>query len=94
LTADQVNAFNQAVWQNAGNRKTNYTDLINATGKFLERTNDLDGAVTQMDNIALAMKGIGLSAEDAGDLVSAFWLSGTRDARAMTRALDGYHPSR
>ncbi|AXF78666.1 hypothetical protein [Erwinia tracheiphila] len=42
-----------------------------------------------MDNIALAMKGIGLSAEDAGDLVSAFWLSGTRDARAMTRALDG-----
>ncbi|MFB9087679.1 hypothetical protein ACFFW8_25235 [Erwinia tracheiphila] len=89
LTADQVNAFNQAVWQNAGNRKTNYTDLINATGKFLERTNDLDGAVTQMDNIALAMKGIGLSAEDAGDLVSAFWLSGTRDARAMTRALDG-----
>lgn len=89
LTADQVNSFNQAVWQTAGNRKTPYTDLITATEKFLERTNDVDGSIQQMDNIALAMKGIGLNAQDAGDLVSAFWTSGTKDVTAMTKALDG-----
>lgn len=89
LTADQVNSFNQAVWQTAGNRKTSYTDLITATEKFLERTNDVDGSIQQMDNIALAMKGIGLNAQDAGDLVSAFWTSGTKDVTAMTKALDG-----
>ncbi len=89
LTADQVNSFNQAVWQTAGNRKTPYTDLITATEKFLERTNDVDGSISQMDNIALAMKGIGLNAQDAGDLVSAFWTAGTKDAKAMTQALDG-----
>ncbi|OWF79066.1 hypothetical protein [Yersinia alsatica] len=89
LTADQVNNFNQAVWQTAGNRKTSYTDLITATEKFLERTNDVDGSIQQMDNIALAMKGIGLNAQDAGDLVSAFWTSGTKDVTAMTKALDG-----
>lgn len=89
LTADQVNSFNQAVWQTAGNRKTSYTDLITATEKFLERTNDVDGSIQQMDNIALAMKGIGLNAQDAGDLVSAFWTSGTKDVKAMTKALDG-----
>ncbi|MBK1425937.1 hypothetical protein B7R74_17285 [Yersinia pseudotuberculosis] len=89
LTADQVNSFNQAVWQTAGNRKTPYTDLITATEKFLERTNDVDGSISQMDNIALAMKGIGLNAQDAGDLVSAFWTAGTKDAKAMTKALDG-----
>ncbi|MGE4799948.1 hypothetical protein AB8989_06065 [Yersinia hibernica] len=89
LTADQVNNFNQAVWQTAGNRKTSYTDLITATEKFLERTNDVDGSIQQMDNIALAMKGIGLNAQDAGDLVSAFWTSGTKDVKAMTKALDG-----
>lgn len=89
LTADQVNSFNQAVWQTAGNRKTPYTDLITATEKFLERTNDVDGSIQQMDNIALAMKGIGLNAQDAGDLVSAFWTSGTKDVKAMTKALDG-----
>lgn len=89
LTEDQVNSFNQAVWQTAGNRKTSYTDLITATEKFLERTNDIDGSIQQMDNIALAMKGIGLNAQDAGDLVSAFWTSGTKDVKAMTQALDG-----
>ncbi|WP_314188549.1 hypothetical protein [Yersinia massiliensis] len=89
LTADQVNSFNQTVWQTAGNRKTTYTDLITATEKFLERTNDVDGSIQQMDNIALAMKGIGLNAQDAGDLVSAFWTSGTKDVKAMTKALDG-----
>lgn len=89
LTADQVNSFNQAVWQTAGNRKTSYTDLITATEKFLERTNDVDGSISQMDNIALAMKGIGLNAQDAGDLVSAFWTAGTKDVKAMTQALDG-----
>ncbi|ELX2304381.1 hypothetical protein ACXJK9_000560 [Yersinia enterocolitica] len=89
LTADQVNSFNQEVWQTAGNRKTPYTDLITATEKFLERTNDVDGSIQQMDNIALAMKGIGLNAQDAGDLVSAFWTSGTKDVKAMTKALDG-----
>lgn len=89
LTADQVNSFNQAVWQTSGNRKTSYTDLITATEKFLERTNDVDGSIQQMDNIALAMKGIGLNAQDAGDLVSAFWTSGTKDVKAMTKALDG-----
>ncbi|EKN3738788.1 MULTISPECIES: hypothetical protein [Yersinia] len=89
LTEDQVNSFNQAVWQTAGNRKTTYTDLITATEKFLERTNDVDGSIQQMDNIALAMKGIGLNAQDAGDLVSAFYTSGTKDVKAMTQALDG-----
>lgn len=89
LTADQVNSFNQTVWQTAGNRKTTYSDLITATEKFLERTNDVDGSIQQMDNIALAMKGIGLNAQDAGDLVSAFWTSGTKDVKAMTKALDG-----
>lgn len=88
LTADQVNTLNAAIWQTADKRKLPYDDLTIAVGQFLEQTNSLDGALTQLDNIGLGMKGIGLEATTAGNKLGVMWNKGYENAEEMRQLLD------
>lgn len=66
LTNEDIEQLNQSIWSSATHRKLPYSDVIDAISQMLERTNDIDSTIDNIDNIALAIKGIGLSAEDAG----------------------------
>lgn len=66
LTASDIEILNQTIWSTADLYKTSYGSMADAVTQFLERTNDLDSATENLENMALAMKGIGLSADDAG----------------------------
>ncbi|WP_145475697.1 hypothetical protein [Yersinia similis] len=89
LTADKVNKLNKAVWSTASIRKIPYSELLTSADKFMELTNDADATVAHLDNMAISMKSFGLTATDASELVNAFYSSGTKDVKEMTKALDG-----
>ena len=66
LTAEQSDAFLNTVYATGAAYKMPYNDVITALDKMLERTNDTSGSISNVDNIAKAIKGLGLSADEAG----------------------------
>ncbi|MFQ1041438.1 hypothetical protein [Gilliamella sp. CG16] len=66
LTAKQSDEFLNAVYAAGTVYKMPYRDVITALDKILERTNDVSGSVSNVDNIAKAIRGLGLSADEAG----------------------------
>lgn len=66
LTAEQSDAFLNTVYATGAAYKMPYNDVITALDKMLERTNDASGSISNVDNIAKAIKGLGLSADEAG----------------------------
>lgn len=70
LTAEQSDEFLNTVYATGATYKMPYNDVITALDKMLERTNDVSGSINNVDNIAKAIKGLGLSADEAGSHVS------------------------
>lgn len=70
LTAEQSDEFLNSVYATGAAYKMPYNDVITALDKMLERTNDVSGSINNVDNIAKAIKGLGLSADEAGSHVS------------------------
>lgn len=70
LTAEQSDEFLNTVYATGAAYKMPYNDVITALDKMLERTNDVSGSINNVDNIAKAIKGLGLSADEAGSHVS------------------------
>lgn len=66
LTAEQSDDFLNTVYATGAAYKMPYNDVITALDKMLERTNDVSGSIGNVDNIAKAIKGLGLSADEAG----------------------------
>ena len=66
LTAEQSGDFLNTVYATGAAYKMPYNDVITALDKMLERTNDVSGSIGNVDNIAKAIKGLGLSADEAG----------------------------
>ena len=66
LTAKQSDEFLNAVYAAGTLYKMPYRDVVTALDKILERTNDVSGSVSNVDNIAKAIRGLGLSADEAG----------------------------
>lgn len=66
LTAEQSDDFLNTVYATGAAYKMPYGDVITALDKMLERTNDVSGSIGNVDNIAKAIKGLGLSADEAG----------------------------
>ena len=66
LTAEQSEDFLNTVYATGAAYKMPYNDVITALDKMLERTNDVSGSIGNVDNIAKAIKGLGLSADEAG----------------------------
>lgn len=70
LTAEQSEDFLNTVYSTGAAYKMPYNDVITALDKMLERTNDVSGSISNVDNIGKAIKGLGLSAGEAGDHVA------------------------
>lgn len=70
LTAEQSDDFLNTVYSTGAAYKMPYNDVITALDKMLERTNDVSGSISNVDNIGKAIKGLGLSADEAGDHVA------------------------
>ena len=70
LTAKQSDEFLNAVYAAGTVYKMPYRDVITALDKILERTNDVSGSVSNVDNVAKAIRGLGLSADEAGEHVA------------------------
>ena len=70
LTAKQSDEFLNAVYSAGTVYKMPYRDVITALDKILERTNDVSGSVSNVDNVARAIRGLGLSADEAGEHVA------------------------
>lgn len=66
LTAEQSDDFLNTVYATGAAYKMPYSDVITALDKMLERTNDVSGSISNVDNIAKAIKGLGLNADEAG----------------------------
>lgn len=66
LTAEQSDDFLNTVYATGAAYKMPYNDVITALDKMLDRTNDVSGSIGNVDNIAKAIKGLGLSADEAG----------------------------
>ena len=89
MTADQMLAVNEALWQKAAGRKAQFAALTEAANKFLEKTNSPDALLDQIDNIALSIKGVGLSAETSAKFVGTMWNKGIKSGDDMLKLLDG-----
>lgn len=89
LTKEQAKEFNQQIWNTAANRRVPYENLLTAVDSFLERTNDFDGLLEQLDNVALGVKGLGLESKNAGNLIGTLFLKGVKGGTDMRRTLDG-----
>lgn len=70
LTAEQSDEFLNTIYATGSAYKMPYNDVITALDKMLERTNDVSGSISNVDNIAKAIKGLGLSADEAGSHVA------------------------
>ncbi|MFQ1018672.1 hypothetical protein ACGH6R_02495 [Gilliamella sp. CG13] len=66
LTAEQSDGLLNTVYATGAAYKMPYSDVITALDKMLERTNDVSGSISNVDNIAKAIKGLGLNADEAG----------------------------
>lgn len=90
MTADQMKAVDDLMWKTSANRKLPYADVMAAVDQFLEKTNSPDALIENMDNLALAIKGIGLEASTAGKYTGTLWNKGVKDAQEMRKAYDGF----
>lgn len=90
MTADQMKEVDDLMWQTSSNRKLPYADVMAAVDQFLEKTNDPVALIENMDNLALAIKGIGLEAATAGKYTGTLWNKGIKDASAMLKVYDGF----
>ena len=70
LTAEQSDDFLNTVYATGTAYKMPYSDVITALDKMIERTNDVSGSISNIDNIAKAIKGLGLNADEAGSHVA------------------------
>ena len=70
LTAEQSDKFLDTIYAAGAAYKMPYNDVVTALDKMLERTNDVSGSISNIDNVAKAIKGLGLSADEAGLHVS------------------------
>lgn len=70
LTAEQSDEFLNTVYATGAAYKMPYSNVITALDKMLERTNDVSGSISNIDNIAKAIKGLGLNADEAGSHVA------------------------
>lgn len=89
LTADQVNALDDAISKVAGRRKLTTDDLTTAASAFLEQTNNLDATLAHLDNIALSINGIKMEASAAGTELGAMFNVGYQSPEKMQHWLDG-----
>ena len=89
LTADQVNELDAAISKVAAHRRLSSGDLTVATNAFLNQTNDFDAAISQLDNIALTIKGIGIEANTAGSKIGDMFNIGYNSPEKVRKWLDG-----
>lgn len=89
LTADQVNELDAAISKVAAHRRLSSGDLTLATNAFLNQTNDFDAAISQLDNIALTIKGIGIEANTAGSKIGDMFNIGYNSPEKVRKWLDG-----
>ncbi|CAM3717960.1 hypothetical protein [Xenorhabdus thuongxuanensis] len=89
LTADQVNALDDAITKVAGRRKLTTDDLTTAASAFLEQTNNLDATLAHLDNLALGINGIKMEATAAGTELGAMFNVGYQSPEKMQHWLDG-----
>ncbi|EMB3083572.1 hypothetical protein U8233_003593 [Providencia rettgeri] len=89
LTADQVNELDAAISKVAAHRRLSSDDLTVATNAFLNQTNDFDAAISQLDNIALTIKGIGIEANTAGSKIGDMFNIGYNSPEKVRKWLDG-----
>ncbi|MDO7829457.1 phage tail tape measure protein [Providencia huashanensis] len=89
LTADQVNELDAAISKVAAHRRLSSGDLTVATNAFLNQTNDFDAAISQLDNIALTIKGIGIEANTAGSKIGDMFNIGYNSPEKVRQWLDG-----
>ncbi len=88
LTADQVNELDKRIAQVAARRKLGTGDLTTAANAFLNQTNDFDAAISQLDNIGLMIKGIGLEASTTGSKLGDMFNVGYNTPEKMRKWLD------
>lgn len=89
LTADQINELDKRLSQTAATYKLSSSDLTNATNAFLTQTNDFDAAISQLDNIASMIGGIGVEANTAGAALGDMFNIGFDNPEKMRQWLDG-----
>ena len=89
LTADQVNELDKRIAQTAATYRLSSSDLTNATNAFLTQTNDFDAAISQLDNIAATIGGIGVEATTAGAKLGDLFNVGYNSPEKMRQWLDG-----
>ncbi|HEQ1857016.1 TPA: hypothetical protein VEO38_000516 [Providencia alcalifaciens] len=89
LTADQVGELDKRIAQTAATYRLSSSDLTNATNAFLTQTNDFDAAISQLDNIAKTIGGIGVEATTAGAKLGDMFNVGYNSPEKMSKWLDG-----
>ena len=89
LTADQVNELDKRIAQTAATYRLSSSDLTSATNAFLTQTNDFDAAISQLDNIAATIGGIGVEATTAGSKLGDMFNVGYNSPEKMRKWLDG-----
>lgn len=89
LTADQVGELDKRIAQTAATYRLSSSDLTNATNAFLTQTNDFDAAISQLDNIAATIGGIGVEATAAGVKLGDLFNVGYNSPEKMRQWLDG-----
>ncbi|WP_336845050.1 hypothetical protein [Providencia rettgeri] len=89
LTADQVGELDKRIAKTAATYRLSSSDLTNATNAFLTQTNDFDAAISQLDNIAETIGGIGVEATTAGAKLGDMFNVGYNSPEKMRKWLDG-----
>ncbi|WP_336844463.1 hypothetical protein [Providencia rettgeri] len=89
LTADEVSELDKRIAQTAATYRLSSSDLTSATNAFLTQTNDFDAAISQLDNIAETIGGIGVEATTAGAKLGDMFNVGYNSPEKMRKWLDG-----